>query len=75
MALDKTALAAGIKSLQDNLYSDTSRTPDEARTHYANELATLIDTFVKTGSLSVPGTGLTAGVTAVTGTSVTGTIS
>lgn len=53
MALNKTALANGIKSLQDNLYSDTNRTPDQARTKYANDLAELIDVFVKSGTVSV----------------------
>jgi len=53
MALNKIALANGIKSLQDNLYSDTTRTPDEARTQYANELANLIDAFVKSGTVNV----------------------
>ena len=53
MALNKTALATGIKSLQDNLYSDTTRTPEEARTQYAHDLADLIDIFVKSGTVNV----------------------
>jgi len=67
MALNKTALASGIKGLQDNLYSDNTRTPDEARTKYANDLADLIDTFVKSGTVSVTVT-TTGTSTAHTGT-------
>lgn len=60
MALNKTALAAGIKSLQDGLYAGTTRTPEEARQYYADQLATLIDTYVKTALVTVTTTGTAA---------------
>lgn len=76
MPLNKTTLAAGIKALQDDLYADTGRTPEQARTHYANQLADLIDTFVKSATVTVPGSGLVApgGGGSVTGTASTGTL-
>lgn len=75
MALDKASLKAGIKALHEELFANAGGlTPAQAAERYAEEMADLIDTFVKTGKPQVPGTGLVAGVTAVTGTSVTGTI-
>lgn len=74
MALDKTSLANGIKALQDDLYTGTGRTPEQARQYYADQLANLIDTFVKTGTPVVPGTGLAVSGGAVTGISNTGSI-
>jgi hypothetical protein len=77
MALDKTSLAAGIKSLTDDLFTDTTRTSIQARQAYADGLANLIDVYVKSGTLNVPGAGLVSasGGGAVTGSSVTGSIS
>ena len=74
MPLDKNSFENGIKALEDNLYADTTRTPDEARQHYASGLATLIETFVKSATVTVPGTGMTAGGNAVTGNSTSGTL-
>ena len=74
MALDKTSLKNTIRGLLDDLWSDTGRTPEQAREKFATDLSNAIDVFVKTGSPNVPGTGLTAGATAVTGASITGTI-
>lgn len=74
MALDKAGLKASILALTENLFTDTGRTPAEAREKYAEDLANAIDAFVKTGTPVVPGTGLTAGSNAVNGTSNTGSI-
>lgn len=75
MALDKTSLQNGIEALHNEMFANAAGyTPAEASTRYAQQMATLIDTYVKTGKPQVPGTGLVAGATAVTGTSVTGTI-
>ena len=75
MALDKTSLKTGIKNLHNELFANAGNlTPAQAADRYADEMANLIDTFVKTGAPQVPGTGLTSPSGAVTGTSTTGTI-
>ncbi len=75
MALDKTSLENGIKALHNELFANAANlTPAQAADRYAQQMATLIDTFVKTGKPQVPGTGLTSPSGAVTGNSVTGTI-
>jgi len=67
MALNKIDLAAGIKALEDELYNNSTVTPEQARTNYANGMANLMDAFVKSGTVSVTVT--TTGTT----TSHTGT--
>jgi hypothetical protein len=76
MALETAAFKSGLKSLLDGLFSNTAVTPEQARTTFSNGLGDLIETFVKSGTPVVPGTGLTApgGGGAVTGTSNTGSI-
>lgn len=75
MALNKAALQAGIEALHAELFANAGNlTPAQAATRYAEQMADLIDAFVKTGTPQIPGLGLTAGATPVTGTSVTGTI-
>ena len=75
MALDKTSLKNGIKALHNELFANAAvLTPAQAADRYADEMANLIDVFVKTGNPQVPGTGLTSPSGAVTGNSVTGII-
>lgn len=75
MALDKNGLKNGIKALMDELYvNSANRTPAQASDRFADQLSTLIDVFVKTGTPIVQGTGLVAGSNPVTGTTVTGNI-
>lgn len=75
MALDKASLQSGIEALHIELFANAGGlTSAQAATRYAQQMATLIDTFVKTGKPQVPGTGLTSPSGAVTGISVTGTI-
>lgn len=77
MALNKEALKQGIVSLQQEMKTKTE--PDED--YYAEQLATLIDTFVRSGTVTIPqGIPVTTAGTAVaqTGTTTapaTGTIS
>ena len=77
MALDKTSLQNGIEALHNELFANAGNlSPAQAATRYAQQMATLIDTFVKTGKPQVPGAGLISSTpgNAVTGISVTGTI-
>jgi hypothetical protein len=72
MSLQKEALAQGIIALQKDMMKKT----DPAIEEYANRLADLIDTFVKTGTVTVA-TGIlvstTGSATAQTGsTTATG---
>lgn len=50
MALNKEALKQGIIALQQEMKTKTE--PDEE--YYAEQLATLIDTFVKSGTVTIP---------------------
>lgn len=79
MALNKDILG---QALYDDLASFNNKNIDEtgdmeaARLSFCKKMAeTIIDHFINNVKLSVPGIGLTAGATAVTGTSITGTIS
>lgn len=75
MALDKNGLKIGIKALMDELYANSSSLSSaQASEHFADQLSTLIDSFVKSGTPIVQGTGLVAGSNPVTGSTVTGTI-
>jgi hypothetical protein len=56
MALDKTALANGIKELQQDMITRDADSFEE----YAERLASLIDLFVKSGDVQA-GITLTAG--------------
>jgi hypothetical protein len=73
MSLQKGALASGIKSLMDDMAHAQKPSHDE----YANRLADLIDTYVRTGTVIVqPGIAVatTGSATAQTGaTTATGT--
>lgn len=75
MALNKAGLKASLEASVNNLFSDTSRTPAAAATKFATDVSDAIDVFVKTATVTVPGTGMTAGGDPVTGTSTTGTLS
>ncbi|GIM53760.1 hypothetical protein [Capnocytophaga cynodegmi] len=50
MPLNKEALKEGIIALQQEMKTKTE--PDEE--YYAEKLATLIDTFVKSGTVTIP---------------------
>ena len=69
MALDKPSLKNGIKSLLNTLY-EQQENPGDAREAFAEQLSTLIDTFVKSGTVNTtvatnaPATG--TGVGAIT---------
>ena len=70
MPLDKPSLENGIVSMLDNLYNNaTSMTTAQARTAFASQLATLIETYVKTGLVNVT---VTVAVTTATGGAGTG---
>lgn len=79
MALNKTALKSDIDTLLNALLAydgSSGQTQADAIEKFKTDLADAIDTFVKTGSVAVPGTGLVAptGGGPVTG-QATGTIS
>ncbi len=58
MALNKTALKAGIQGLLTDLFDNNANlTTAQAREKYATDLSNLIDAFVKTGLVSVTTTG------------------
>lgn len=82
MALNKAALESSIKALSETLLTydgvTEGQTQEDAMTKFAEDLATAIDSFVKTGSVSTTVAGSAAvttapGVAPVTG-SGTGTI-
>ena len=50
MALNKQVLKAGIIALQQDMLTKTDASTEE----YAERLATLIDTFVRGGEVTVP---------------------
>lgn len=67
MALDKTTLKNGIKALHDELFANAGGlTPAQAADRYADEMANLIDAFVKSGDGVYQAGRLTAGATTVT---------
>lgn len=73
MALQKSALKEGIKKLLD----DMSKAEEPSHDQFAERLSTLIDTFVKTGTVTVAqgiAVATTGSATAQTGaTTATGT--
>lgn len=77
MALNKTALQNGIEALHQELFANAGNlTSAQAATRYAQQMATLVDAFVKSALVTVPGTGIisaTPGNTC-TGVSITGTL-
>lgn len=79
MPLDKDILGQALYvDLSTFNNKDINETGDieAARLAFCKRMAeTIIDHFKNNGKLTVPGTGLFAGATAVTGTSLTGTIS
>lgn len=76
MALNKTALKTGIKQLMDDMLTREQNANDE----FATRLSNLIDTYVKSGTVTVqPGitvstTGTAAAQTGATTSTGTGTI-
>ena len=75
MPLDKPTLKAGIQALHDELYANNAGlSPAAAGERYATAISDLIEAFVKSATLNVPGTGLVVGSVPVTGLSITGTI-
>ena len=68
MALNKQALKAGIISLQQ----DMQRKTDASMEEYAERLASLIDSFVKSGEVTIaPGISVTTAGTAASQTGAT----
>ena len=66
--LNKANLKTGIKNLTDALWNNpTNLTPDQCRDKFATDLSNLIDTYVKTGIVSVT-VNTTGTSTAQTGT-------
>lgn len=62
MALNKAALKSGIKQLMDDMLTREQNSNDE----FATRLSNLIDTFVKSGTVTVnPGITVTTSGTAV----------
>jgi len=68
MALNKQALKQGIIDLQQNMLTKTDNSIEE----YAERLASLIDTFVKGGEVTIaPGIQVSTAGTAVSQTGAT----
>lgn len=68
MALNKQALKQGIISLQRDMLTKTEPSMEE----YAERLASLIDTFVKSGEVTIaPGISVTTAGTAASQTGAT----
>lgn len=79
MALNKTKLQSDINTLLNVLLAfdgSTGQTQSDAINKFKSDLSDAIETFVKSGTVAVPGTGLAApsGGGPVTG-QATGTIS
>ena len=73
--LGTPALKTGVKNLLNELYANAGGlTPAQSADRFADGLSSLMETFVKTATVTVPGTGMVAGSTPVTGTSITGTL-
>lgn len=51
MALNKTELIAGIDGMLTDLYNSPQKNPAESRTEFAEKLATLIEAYVKSGTV------------------------
>ncbi len=83
MALNKTALAASLKAIFDGVSPEVSGITDPAqlRQKVANELADVIDTYIKSATVTVASgihvstTGTAAAQTGSTTTTGNGTIS
>ena len=80
MALNKNGLQRDIKTLLDTLLAfegGSGQTQADAIEKFKTDLSDAIDTFVKSATVTVPGTGLVAptGGGPVTGTSTTGNLS
>ena len=78
MPLNKPGLQADIdKMLNDLLAFDGSsgKTQADSINKFKTDLANAIDKFVKTATVTVPGTGLVAPTGPVTGISTTGSLS
>lgn len=73
MALNLVAFKQGLNSLMNDL-ATRETDPQKAREDFCNGLADLVNDFVKSASVKVPGAGLVAPNGAVTG-QATGTIS
>jgi hypothetical protein len=73
MALNTPAFKHGLKALLDNL-SERVDNPEQAKIDFCTGMTELVEAFVKSATVSVPGTGLTAPNGAVTG-KANGTIS
>lgn len=52
MPLQTQTLKTGIKNLLDQSWANTENS-EQARIHFSNELGTLIDTFVRSGTVTV----------------------
>lgn len=83
MALDKDILGQALYDMRNTFFNNqtlaqleaTYGTIENARLEGCKkEAEVIINHFKNFGTLNVPGTGLVAGPTAVTGTSVTGTM-
>lgn len=72
MALDKTSMISSLQSLFASMHITPMSDND-----FATNVANIIDTYVKTATVSVPGTGLvsSSGGGPVTGESTTGNLS
>ena len=80
MTLDKAGLRGDIDTLLNSLLAfdaSAGQTQADAIEKFKNDLSDAIDTFVKSATVTVPGTGLIAptGGGPVTGTSTTGSLS
>ena len=80
MALNKNGLKSDIDTLLNALLAfdgEAGKTQDDAIEKFKTDLSDAIDTFVKSATVTVPGTGLVAptGGGPVTGTSTTGSLS
>lgn len=80
MSLNKVGLKSDIDTLLNALLEfdgSSGQTQADAIEKYKSDLADAIDTFVKSATVTVPGTGLIAptGGGPVTGTSTTGSLS
>lgn len=75
MALDKEILGQALFNRANDFNEVDFENINEARLNFWKAIAEeVIQHFKDNATLNVPGLGLNAGVTAVTGTSVTGTI-
>ena len=68
MALNKNQLKNDIRSLLDNM-SERQDNPEQSREDFAQQLSTLIDSYIKSATISIPT--LTVQVNTATGTGTT----